>query len=127
MLEILERFDNEGYEHITEAAGNSIAHITEAMDGGKAIGFIAYSYEADRTIVYDYDDGGDLMLCDGLVRSVMFKSVLKAIEVMEFRLPEKEKFTNLVRLKFLAEGENICENLDSFMNGCQNCKKNAEK
>lgn len=127
MLEILERFDNKGYEHITEEADGNIPHITEAMDHGKAIGFIAYAYEADKTIVYDYDDGGDLMLCDGLVRSVMFKSVLKAIEVMEFRLSEKEKFTNLVRLKFLTEGETICENLDSFMNGCENCRKNAEK
>lgn len=127
MLEILERFDNKGYEHITEEADGNIPHITEAMDRGKAIGFIAYAYEANKTIVYDYDDGGDLMLCDGLVRSVMFKSVLKAIEVMEFRLSEKEKFTNLVRLKFLAEGETICENLDSFMNGCENCRKNAEK
>ncbi len=128
MLEIQERFDTAGYEHIITAAGDNIPHITEAMDGGKAIGFIAYAYEADKTIVYDYDDGGDLMLCDGLVRSVMFKSVLKGIETMEFSLPEKEKFTNLVRLKFLAEGEVICEDLNSFMNGCQNCKHgNAEK
>lgn len=122
MLEIQEKFDTAGYEHIIEAAGDNIAHITEAMDGGRSIGFIAYAYEAEKTIVYDYDDGGDLMLCDGLVRSVMFKSVLKGIDVMKFSLPDGGKYTNLVRLKFLAEGEVICENLNGFMNSCESCK-----
>lgn len=128
MLEIQERFDTAGYEHIIEAAGDNNPHITEAMDGGKAIGFIAYAYDADKTIVYDYDDGGDLMLCDGLVRSVMFKSVLKGIETMEFSLPENGKLNNLIRLKFLAEGQVVCNDLNSFMNGCQHCKNgNHEK
>ena len=124
MLEIQERFDTAGYEHIISAAGDNIAHITEALDGGKAMGFIAYAYEAERTVVYDYDDGGDLLLCDGLVRSVMFKSVLKGIETMIFELPDEEKYANLRKLKFFAEGTNICENLDGFMNSCQSCGKN---
>ena len=59
MLEIQERFDTAGYEHIIAAAGINNVHITEALDGSTAIGFIAYAYEAERTVVYDYDDGGD--------------------------------------------------------------------
>lgn len=90
MLEIQEKFDTAGYESIISAAGANNVHITEALDRGETIGFIAYAYEAERTVVYDYDDGGDLMLCDGLVRSVMFKSVLKGIETMVFELPDKE-------------------------------------
>jgi hypothetical protein len=35
---------------------------------------------------------------------------------------------NLIRLKFLAEGQVVCDDLNSFMNGCQHCKKgNPEK
>ena len=80
MLEIQERFDTAGYEELLAANPGVVKlHITEALDGGNVLGFIAYSYEGDKTVVYDYDDGGDLMLCDGLVRSVMFKSCLKAI------------------------------------------------
>ncbi|MDO4863784.1 MAG: hypothetical protein Q4A05_06420 [Ruminococcus sp.] len=122
MLEIQERFDSAGYEHIIAAAGINNVHITEALDGGSAIGFIAYAYEAERTVVYDYDDGGDLMLCDGLVRSVMLKSAMKGIETMVFELPEPAKLGSLVKLRFIAEGSNVCEDVDSFLGGCENCK-----
>ena len=122
MLEIQEKFDTAGYEDIIAAAGINNVHITEALDGGKTIGFIAYAYEAEKTIVYGYDDGGDLMLCDGLVRSVMFKSALKGIDTMVFEIPDKQKSANLIKLKFLTENSNICENVNNFMNGCQNCK-----
>lgn len=122
MLEIQEKFDTTGYENIIAVAGDNIPHITEALDGNKVIGFIAYAYETEKTIVYDYDDGNDLMLCDGLVRSVMFKSVLKGIDKMEFRLPHNDKKINLKRLKFLADDADICENLNGFMNSCESCK-----
>lgn len=121
MLEIQEKFDTAGYEQVIAAAGGSV-HITEALDGGRPVGFIAYAYETDRTVVYAYDDGGDLMLCDGLVRSVMFKSVLKGIENMAFEI--SEGFENLIKLRFLTAGSKVCADLNSFMNGCESCKKN---
>ncbi len=121
MLEIQERFDTVGYEHLNSAAKE--LHITEALDSGRPIGFIAYSYGKEQTTVHDYDDGGDLMLCDGLVRSVMFKSALKGIENMLFQLPDEEKYTPLRRLRFLQGDSKLCENLDSFMNGCESCGK----
>ena len=124
MLEIQEKFDISGYGEIKDRAGIKNLHVTEALNGEEITGFIAYAYDSDRTFVYDYDDGGDIMLCDGLVRSVMFKSVLKGIETLEFALDDSEKYKNLIKLKFLAENENICGNLNSFMNGCENCKNN---
>ncbi|MBR1592712.1 MAG: hypothetical protein IJ666_06865 [Ruminococcus sp.] len=126
MLEIQEKLDISGYESLVEKAGIKNLHITEALSGNDITGFIAYAYDIDQTIVYDYDDGGDIMLCDGLVRSVMFKSVLKGIESMEFLLENHEKYINLIRLKFLAENENICENLSGFMNSCQDCMNKRE-
>ena len=125
MLEIQERHDTVGYEELIKAHPEVVMlHITEALDRGEAVGFIAYSYEGDRTVVYDYDDGGDLMMFDGLVRSVLFKSCLKAIEKCEFSLPEESKYENLRKLRFLTGDSRIAENIDSFMNGCENCKHN---
>ena len=122
MLEIQERFDSAGYEHIIAAAGINNVHITEALDGDKVIGFIAYAYEAERTVVYDYNDGGDLMLCDGLVRSVMLKSAMKGIETMMFELPDAAKLVPLVKLRFLADGSRVCKDIDGFLNACEHCK-----
>lgn len=122
MLEIQEKFSTEGYEDVVKAAGSAILHITEAVDKNMPIGFIAYSYEFDKTVIYDYDDGGDLMLCDGLVRSVIFKSCMKDIHTAEFRFSSNDKYDHIRKLKFLAAGETTANDIDSFMNGCQNCK-----
>lgn len=126
MLEIQEKFDTTGYESLIERAGNNNLHITEAIEHGTATGFIAYAYQAESTVVYDYNDNGDLMLCDGLVRSVMFKSVLKGIETMIFDIPDSKKSDNLKKLRFIVGDSNICENLDSFMNACESCKNKKE-
>lgn len=126
MLEIQEKFSTEGYEAVAEAAKGAMLHITEALDRGEVIGYIAYSYEGDRTVVYDYDDGGELILCDGLVRSVMFKSCLKGIETLTFILPGADKYKNLRRMKFIPPDGDTAENIDSFMNGCENCKKESD-
>ena len=124
MLDIQEKFDSAGYESVVAAAGVNNVHITEALDADSPIGFIAYAYEAERTIVYDYDDGGDLMLCDGLVRSVMFKSCLKAIGKCEFRLPDKTGYDALKKLRFLEGDSTVADDLDRFMNSCEHCKNN---
>lgn len=120
MLEIQEKFDFTGYSSVIEKALTDNIHITEAMEQGRAVGFIAYAYDSEKTVVYDYDDNGDLMLCDGLVRSVMLKSMLKGIGTMVFEVP-KSKLYNLKKLHFISDNGNICENLDSFMNACESC------
>ena len=126
MLEIQERFDTVGYEKLAERAGNAELHITEALDRGEVIGFIAYSYGTEKTVVYDYDDGGDLMLCDGMVRSVMLKSVLKGIKHMLFELSDDSKFEPLKKLRFISGDSRQCGGLESFMNGCQGCKNKKD-
>ena len=70
------------------------------------------------------DDGGDLMLCDGLVRSVLFKSCLKAIDKAVFELPDEHKYEPLRKLRFISGESRTAENIDSFLNGCENCKHN---
>lgn len=53
MLEIQEKFDVSGYENLVARAGVKNLHITEALDRGNVSGFIAYAYDAEKTIVYD--------------------------------------------------------------------------
>lgn len=124
MLEIQEKFSVEGYEELAERANDPDLHITEALDKGEVIGYIAYSYRTESTVIYDYDDGGELMLCDGLVRSVLFKTCLKGIGRVEIECPE-EKLLPLERLRFIPHGSRLIEDPDSFMNGCQNCKHSS--
>lgn len=125
MLEIQEKHGTEGYEQLIAAHSDVVMlHITEAIESGKVTGFIAYSYEGDKTVVYDYDDRGDIVLCDALVRSVLFKSCLKAIGKCEFDLPDEGRYAALRKLRFLEEGSCTAENIDRFMNGCENCKHN---
>ena len=127
MLEIQEKFGTDGYEELVEKHSNVVMlHITEALDRGEAIGFIAYSYEGDHTAVYDLDDGGDLMLCDGLVRSVLFKSCLKGIDTAVFDIDDDNKLERLRKLKFIPSDSNVAGNIDSFMNGCEHCKSNEK-
>ena len=116
MLEIRENLSPENYD----IKGENI-HITEAFENNRVTGYIAYSYEIDRTTVYGIDDGGDIMLCDGLVRSVIFKSTLKNIGTLVFDTQDCSE--NLRRLKFLTGDSRIIENIDRFMNGCADCKQ----
>jgi len=125
MLEIQEKHGTEGYEQLIAAHSDVVMlHITEALESGEVTGFIAYSYEGEKTVVYDYDDRGDIVLCDALVRSVLFKSCLKAIGKCEFSLPDEKKYEALKKLRFLEGSSHTAENIDRFMNGCENCKHN---
>lgn len=121
MLEILENFSHEGYEDIISSHGKDV-HITEALNGNEKLGYIAYLYEKEKTVVYGLYDGGDIMLCDGLVRSVMFKSCMKGIDSIVFELPDESCYKNLIRLKFISGDSRVSENIERFMNGCENCK-----
>jgi hypothetical protein len=127
MLEIQERSGSEGYEDIVTAAAGREVHITEALDRGEVIGWIAYVYEPEQTVVLGCDDGGDLLLCDGLVRSVMLKSCMKGISRAVFDLRDESGYAALRRLRFIPQDSNVCEGLDSFMNGCESCKNKERK
>lgn len=123
MLEIREKNSAEGYEDLAVLAGENGLHIAESYEKGAVSGYIAYAYDEDKTVIYDYGSGGDLALCDGLVRSVLFKSILKGIDTAVFMLMDKQKYENLIKLKFITADKNIMHNLNEFMNGCKNCRR----
>lgn len=126
MLEIQEKFSAEGYGELIEKAEGYDLHITEAFDKGRVTGFIAYAYSSGKTLIFDYDDGGDLYLCDGLVRSVLFKSCLKGIEEAYFVIEDGEKLDRLKKLKFVQNDDKTLKNLDDFMNSCKKCREKSQ-
>mgnify|MGYP000021180684 FL=1 len=123
MLEIQEKFSSDGYENVIAEAGSKNLHITEAMDKNNVIGFIAYAYNDDAVIIYDFDDGGDLYLCDGLVRSVLFKGCLKGLDSAVFEVKDKTKFARLKSLSFVKDNHKILDNMNEFMDKCKKCKE----
>jgi len=120
MLTIKETFD--GYDEIRQAVSD--VHITEVLadDIITPHGFIAYAYQADRVVIYDYDGSGDLNVCDGLVRSVLLKAVLRGLETAVFDVAETKR-KPLIQLKFITDGNSVLNNINRLMNGCQGCKK----
>lgn len=125
MLEIKEVSDTEGYEDIVKSAAGGEFHITESLENGRKTGYIAYIYGEDKTVVCGLDDGNDLLLCDGLVRSVMLKSVLKGINRLDFEIADESIFRKLEKLRFLENGSRICSGIEKFMDGCGNCKNKS--
>ncbi len=123
MLEIREKNSSEGYEELAGLAGENKLHIAESYEKDRVSGYIAYAYGKDKTMIFNYSSGGDLDLCDGLVRSVLFKSILKGIDKAVFMLTDKQKYENLIRLRFITADDNTMHNLNEFMNGCKNCRR----
>ena len=113
MLTIRETFD--GYSHLKALDEN--IHVTEALDG-KVIAFIAYAYTADSVIIYDYNDNGDVDLCDGLIRSVLLKACLRGIGTAEFKIIHEEKFSRLALLRFINDDSRLLYNINDFMSRC---------
>ena len=123
MLEIQETQNLSRYQQVIEAAGNDALHITEAFDKGEVNGFIAYAYDSEAVIIYDFDDNNDLYLCDGLVRSVLFKGCLKGLDKAEFKIQDETKYSRLKSLLFVKDNSNVLENMNEFMDKCKKCRE----
>lgn len=123
MLEIKEQTNLEGYQSLlAQLPAVQNLHLTEALDGGKSIGYIAYAYEPERVVIYAVDDGGDLYLCDGLVRSVLFKAELKGLQAAAFQLQDSAMLQKMRQLRFVQNDENTLDNISEIMKSCEKCK-----
>lgn len=124
MLEILECKDTEGYSYILDTIETSgKTHVVEAFDSGKVIGHGIYAYNPDFVEIFDFSDGGDLDVCDGIIRSVLFKACLKGIDNAVFKIDDINKINKLKKLNFVKNDNKILNYLSNFMNSCKNCNK----
>lgn len=123
MLQILKKEGTEGYESILESLGiadNPNVRISEAVDGNDISGYGIYEITPSEMIIYAVSDGGDLMLADGILRSILFLGALKGIEKAEFKAGS-ESFPK--RLAMIKEGT-VLDPISDVFNGCQSCKHN---
>ncbi len=123
MLEIKENFNISDYKNIAEYANCKDLHITEAVNGNSVYGFIAYSYSKSEVIIYDFNDNDDLYLCDGLVRSVLFKGCLNNLDTAVFKITDEHKLSKLRSLNFVQINNNQLNNINDFMDSCKKCKE----
>lgn len=124
MLEIIECKSLDKYKTIIENISSDLQiYVTEADDKGTLIGYVAYAYGKECVYIYDFDDGGDIMLCDGLIRSVLLKASLKSIEEAVFEINDEEKLKSLRVLKFIPTDGIKLNYISDFMNNCKKCKE----
>ena len=124
MLKILEQTNHEPYRALLDTICSEYPlYLTEAMDGEQVTGYIVYAYEPDAVAVHAVDDGGDLMLCDGLVRSVLFKGLLRGLNKGVFRLQDTAMLDKMRTLRFVNNGQNTLENIAEIMDNCKSCRE----
>ncbi len=121
MLQIIKKDNTEGYEKILEELGlsdNLQVKISEAVDGENVNGYGIYELTPEALKIYKISDGGDLMLADGILRSILFLAALKGIEKAEFERGSEDLPNRLKMIK----GGNILEPISDIFGGCEGCK-----
>ncbi len=124
MLKILEQKNLAPYRDLLDGIQTEFPlYLTEALDGDKVTGFIVYAYETEQVAVHAVNDGGDLYLCDGLVRSVLFKGLLRGLNEAVFRLTDTAMMEKMRTLRFVKNDENTLKNIAEIMDNCKSCKE----
>ncbi len=124
MLEILECKDTGKYSHIlNRIETNGEVHVVEAFNKNEVIGYGIYAYNRKCVEIFDFDDGGDLDLCDGIIRSILFKACLRGVNDAVFKIDNIDKISELKKLNFVENDNKTLSFIDDFMNSCKNCKK----
>lgn len=123
MLQILKQENKQGY--LAKLAELGLApenvSISEAIDGENVTGFGIYELTSDSIVIHGIEPENDLVLFDGIARSVMFLAVLKGIEKAEYRGNTRK---NAALLKFITDEKPYLEPISSIFNGCEGCRHN---
>lgn len=123
MLQILKQERKKAYEDQINELGIDIsqAHISEAVDGAKVIGWAIYTITDDQITIYRIYPENDLLLFDGIIRSVLFlaeqKGIQKALVIGNVVSPAQ-------KLSLLGDSEDLIYPISAVFNGCKHCKEN---
>lgn len=127
MLEIHQTNDISKYDHILENLSTDKQYEAVESYGkdGEVTGFAVYAYENDSVCIYHCEYGEDTALCDGILRTVLFKACLKGIDKGICRATING--TNLFE-KFrygTSEAPYEVKSISDFLDGCKKCKENS--
>ncbi len=124
MLEIHEVKDILYYKKIADRlpVHPQYPKAVEALSSeGEIIGSGIYSYDNDAVVIYTCDYGDDWCLGDGILRSILFKAMLKGVD-KGVCLAEKDGVNLFIKMKYTKPDINIIESINDFLSGCRNCK-----
>lgn len=124
MLQILQTRHIENYSDIINKLGieSDTVSVAEATEQDKVTGFGVYYIDFDKmAVVIRYAKYEDLMLADGIYRSILFLAMMKGIEKAEFVLGD-EKLSADVKKLHLADENMMIESISEMLDGCKSCK-----
>lgn len=117
MLEIHQRKDINGYEDII--SGIEYPIIIEAVTGDKVDGFSVYSVSDGTVFIHKLQWNDDLYLCDGIIRTALFKASFIGIDKAHFA----DEYIEIAKRLHLCDENGNLSSIASVMGGCENCKK----
>lgn len=126
MLEILQARNKEKYkDRISELNLDfDLSFVVEATDEGSSLGFGIYHFGIDEdynpVVEIDYVFyNSDILLLDGIVRSILFLAMMKQIDKAKFNLTQTD---DLLKLGFVQNNYNYLDSIEKFMSKCKSCK-----
>lgn len=123
MLEIHEAKNIDEYKTITDSlpSGREYKIIESYSPDGSVTGSGIYAFENDSVVICDCRYGDDTDLCDGILRTILFKAMLRGIDVGKCEAYAGEK--NLFDVMKYPHLNFIIESIDNFLNSCKKCKE----
>ena len=122
MLEMKACSDFAKYAHVIPQ--NCLAPmIVESVDGDNVQGFVIFEYDENLVVIHALGCDDDLALCDGLVRTALFKGLMSGILQAKINLGDDEKSIDMCRkLRFFKNTDDIID-IDYVLGGCKGCTK----
>ncbi len=123
MLQILQTRNIEAYAEKIASLGleDSMPSVVEATDDNKVIGVGIYHMDFDEgAVAIDYCEWGeDIMLLDGIIRSILFLIMLRGIDKAVF---DESLRDNVIKLGFVKGDSLKLESISEILDGCKHCK-----
>lgn len=122
MLEIKNTFDTNKYLNEFERLNidPDFTLVVESFDKEKVNGYGFYHLENDAVVIDYINDGDDILLFDGIARSILFKALLSGITKAGFSDVQIDKF---IKLGFVQNNYKTMDSIEDFLSKCKSCGK----
>ena len=92
----------------------------ETFDKGRVNGYGLFHLDSECVFLDYIEDGGDILLFDGIARTVLFKAMLSGIDKAELSQNQIEKYK---MLGFVQNNYKTIDSIDDFLSKCKSCGK----
>lgn len=123
MLEIHEAKNINDYKSVTDRLpeGREYKIIESYSPDGSITGSGIYAFVDDTVVICDCRFGSDLDLCDGIIRTILFKAMLRGTDIGKCEAFDGEK--NIFDVMKYPHIDYTIESIDNFLNSCKKCKE----